>query len=1225
MDKFSKITSLALASALAFAGVCGITSTFADSGAISTGHNTGGNGADSYVGTSTTGSTGNNASRSSYTGVFASWDTGIHVETVTSPNQAFSTPEIRYGNTVIPAMTVTAGNDMPVGSEINIVAVYAENSGFVYKDGVRTPVQVGELLAYIPAGGLTRADGSRSTSWDLWHSNGRFGDKPISEGLAYLNQLVDAGQLDKFLQDNPELTAWGGKKALEKMSKEEIKKLLCEENCEPTTPEETVSCHVGEHAGWTEGHTSVSNMTKGTGWVQDGTVWARPGDTIRFKIDFCWGAMAVTGTNGDSSSPYAIDDFGITQVNSDSFYPTRGGGADVGMSWFQLGSNRGNSYLFGVNEQYIGTARYTLTKPHNDTIGVAVERPDMNNYVDSTGDYAFMVLSPSSKGEDSDSYNCTMFDFGAFTINGSHGFQIPGATVGGCNASGRTGNNNEAGQTISQSISYHDVEAWQQWGHAERGKGCDSCCTYTEGEPTKNQACIDRSEQDKNDLYIKNNNKYDNPYTSARASAGAGTWGLYELQKYSTEWSSESQCEHPNCGIQQWTRPRNSCYWKTVCSGKEVERDGATHCEYVDGNSPGEWKQVSENSSWIESSPVRPSNTCINDNSYCTREGFTEDNVATCFSEQWVQNYVKPTFNYTTSAKNNGDATRTATVNIPYSYRTSLTSAIQEGDVIYTGETVYSMFTASIVPRIVSEVRASEAYATTVPGYIKAVEFVVSKDSTLSKSTGTSNNGGGDPCSYYADLGMISGCNTIWEEHGSGGHLNEEGRYGGKTYTSGSVSRVVPDVYPIGSKYCVAVGISTSDSHGQPDSQVVGGMSSPSGWRISNLSCRTIAKKPNFEVWNGNFYTKGSVKTSVTIKRVGANLGEPIDATGYFGSWEEYILSAKGAVTGFSSGTGLGYYGGYNSNSLGLQGGVSPGTSYCELSHMTIANDQCSVSASEYYSNRYVAGNSLIEDSAATLLERIRSRYLSSNKGITTLENGATYIYPDQANINTSQLYQIAHGALQNTELGPSVIRQTKGAINSQSEQTTRNYASNALVIHVTGTLTIDTDICAGSGDCGSNTNLHLGFRNSSYYTNIYSVPQILIIADGGIMIRDNVTQIDAWLITNGNINTCNGLNYYASGFSASTCGRQLIVNGPVFAGSLTLSRNSGADPGAGYGNNIYDYGGNPIYYNLTDDGSVQPAEIFNLRPDVLFWAYSQAQRYSQANVTYTRELAPRY
>ena len=288
---------------------------------------------------------------------------------------------------------------------------------------------------------------------------------------------------------------------------------------------------------------------------------------------------------------------------------------------------------------------------------------------------------------------------------------------------------------------------------------------------------------------------------------------------------------------------------------------------------------------------------------------------------------------------------------------------------------------------------------------------------------------------------------------------------------------------------------------------------------------------------------------------------------------------------------------------------------------MTIANDDCS---SEAY-GKYFAGNSMVEDSASTLLERIRSRYLSSARGITTLENGATYIYPNQANIKTSELHTITHGALQNTELGSSVIRQTKGVLNSESEQTTSNYAGNVLIIHVTGTLTIDTDICTGSGDCGSNTNLRLGYRNNNYYTNIYSVPQILIIADGGIVIRDNVTQIDAWLITNGNINTCNGLATGSKNFTASACGNQLIVNGPVFANSLTLARNAGADPGAGKGNDANDHSGNPIYYNLSNDGSVQPAEIFNLRPDVLFWAYSQAQRYSQANVTYTRELAPRY
>jgi hypothetical protein len=41
--------------------------------------------------------------------------------------------------------------------------------------------------------------------------------------------------------------------------------------------------------------------------------------------------------------------------------------------------------------------------------------------------------------------------------------------------------------------------------------------------------------------------------------------------------------------------------------------------------------------------------------------------------------------------------------------------------------------------------------------------------------------------------------------------------------------------------------------------------------------------------------------------------------------------------------------------------------------------------------------------------------------------------------------------------------------------------------------------------------------------------------------------------------------------------------------------------------------------------GSIVPAEIFNLRADAYIWAFNQAQRYSEAVVTYMRELAPRY
>lgn len=1148
---------------------------------------------------------GNSGDVSKY--VFSSRSTGVDYFTVTQPGQEIHVPSLCVTAncssdhfSYVPDYNINTG-EAAVGSKYYYLAIYAQNNGTVYIDGVRTTVKAGDLLTYIPFGGI----GGDNNMWSINNSRGNYGSLSYGEVLEIYNQMVALGYFENT--ELAKLLAFGGMEKgdyLKKLNKDEIKKLLCETNCNKEPEPQPIGCHIGSHVGWTEGKAQVTNMTTGTGWT--GLVWARPGDTIRFKIDYCWGAQAVGGSNGNASSPWAISNEGITQSNSDSFYPSRGGGVNIGRQWFQINASKGNGYLFGENEQYIGSSRHILTQPHNTTIGPATEEQVPNEYVDSTSDYAFVVLSPSSKDVDANRYNCSIFDFSAFTITGGHGYQIPGVGTGGCAAiSGNGGNMNDAGSSFSQTITYDNITAWQQWGHKESGKGCNDCCPYKDG--VRQGGCPLETNGVRNDLTLQNNNRYSDPYASADAAKGAGTWGLYEGNgaKESTA-EFKYQCKQQQCGIEYWSQPWLGCNRGTRCTGNvEVSEQTFWQPECRGGY----WKSYKDNTGGTNiahsyHSGCSPSCNCDND---CT---------SGCWTPNYTTSFHKPTFNYTTSAQNLGTTSSTATVNVPYSYRTSTTSTIQEGDVIYLGETVNSMFTASIIPRIVSEVRPGEAYATVVPGYIRAVEFVVSEGSGLSPATGSSNAGGSDPCSYYRSLGMISNCNTIWEEHGAGGYLNEEGRYGGKTYSSGSVTRVVPDVYPVGSKYCVAVGISTSDSHSQPDTQVVSGMSNISGWRISNLSCRTIAKKPNFQVWNGNFYTKGGVKTSITVKRVGANLGDSSDPTGYFGSWEEYVLSAKGSVQGFSSAAGLGYYGGYNNSSLGLQGGTSPSTTFCNLSRMTISNSKCGQSV---LGERF-AGNSLIEDSMSTVLERIRSRYLTSTHGIVQLENGATHIYPDQANISTSELYRISHGALNNTQLSSSVIRQTKSAINSESEQTTNNYASNALIIHVDGTLTIDTDICTGTGTCGSDTNLVLARRNSDYYNNIYSLPQILIIADGGIVIRDNVTQIDAWLITNGNINTCNGLTYNSNGFSANACSRQLIVNGPIFANSLTPVRNSGANGGTGVGNT-----GDPIYFNLTDDGSVQPAEIFNLRPDVLYWAYSQAQRFSQANVTYTRELAPRY
>jgi hypothetical protein len=57
---------------------------------------------------------------------------------------------------------------------------------------------------------------------------------------------------------------------------------------------------------------------------------------------------------------------------------------------------------------------------------------------------------------------------------------------------------------------------------------------------------------------------------------------------------------------------------------------------------------------------------------------------------------------------------------------------------------------------------------------------------------------------------------------------------------------------------------------------------------------------------------------------------------------------------------------------------------------------------------------------------------------------------------------------------------------------------------------------------------------------------------------------------------------------------------------------------------------GNCVNFGSTGTGSfpydsATPAEVFNLRADTYLWAYKQVENYSQAFVTYSREVAPRY
>lgn len=129
----------------------------------------------------------------------------------------------------------------------------------------------------------------------------------------------------------------------------------------------------------------------------------------------------------------------------------------------------------------------------------------------------------------------------------------------------------------------------------------------------------------------------------------------------------------------------------------------------------------------------------------------------------------------------------------------------------------------------------------------------------------------------------------------------------------------------------------------------------------------------------------------------------------------------------------------------------------------------------------------------------------------------------------------------------------------------------------------------------------------SSSLQSIGQIPQLVIIANK-IIINDNVTNVDAWLIASGTagiVETCNidSSNYVLVGdkrLTSDKCNKQLIVNGPVMAKQLWLRRTAGSGIDA------------------------TAAEVFNLRPDAYLWANARATNNGRIQTVHTTELPPR-
>ncbi len=266
----------------------------------------------------------------------------------------------------------------------------------------------------------------------------------------------------------------------------------------------------------------------------------------------------------------------------------------------------------------------------------------------------------------------------------------------------------------------------------------------------------------------------------------------------------------------------------------------------------------------------------------------------------------------------------------------------------------------------------------------------------------------------------------------------------------------------------------------------------------------------------------------------------------YYGSWVEYGIASKGLVTGMASGSG--YAGGRSTGNL------------CDVSYLTFGNNQANDSSKCNNSKigNYGTSSSRASELAARFsVDRASELATPSLTDITTLDSKKTYT-------SKSAVHLI------------STVKIQKG---------------KWVVIHAPdSTVYIDQNI---------------EYATTAMKT-VYDIPQVVVIAKN-IIIKDSVTQVDAWLVargtgTDGALVTCGAITKMTS-LKGTVCNKKLTMNGPVMVNRLLLYRTFGAESGATI---------------------AQPAESFNLRADAYLWAKSLDVN-NRAETTSIIEVPPRF
>lgn len=230
----------------------------------------------------------------------------------------------------------------------------------------------------------------------------------------------------------------------------------------------------------------------------------------------------------------------------------------------------------------------------------------------------------------------------------------------------------------------------------------------------------------------------------------------------------------------------------------------------------------------------------------------------------------------------------------PYNFNIDSITATGSSKPVNTGQSVEAKFSINVIKN------DPDYMLTDVPNSdVKLVSFVINATPANGALSGSANVSG-SPCSYFS--GRLGGTmdDGSCSDSASNGPLPSHNSNSYYTDNSYSISNyayasTMPNL-PITKKYCLAIAIQPTSSN------INGGYgfldTINTNYTVSDATCFNVGKYPSMQIWGGSTFTSGGTDTSTTTVSASGS-------SAVFGSWDDYMIIAKGTVNNTASGAAL--------------------------------------------------------------------------------------------------------------------------------------------------------------------------------------------------------------------------------------------------------------------------------------------------------------------------------